>query len=97
MECYGHLKSRCVCIENLRDVLKHLDINEQKWFAYSGCYFTSQEGLQSFTHPTKTLKPVPHVDSEGQICGSTFRVDSQQDLSEKKDNKENGGGLLAYF
>lgn len=46
----------------------------------SGFFFSSELGLKSFTHPKKTPKAIPHVDSQGQLCGSTFRVDSNQDL-----------------
>ncbi|XP_024391635.1 stem-specific protein TSJT1 [Physcomitrium patens] len=44
-----------------------------------GCYFSSA-GLHSFAHPMSPLKPVPRVDSEGQMCGSIFKVDSQSSL-----------------
>ncbi|KMZ61366.1 Aluminum-induced protein [Zostera marina] len=40
-----------------------------------GFFFTNSKGLQSFEHPTKEVKAVPRVDSEGQICGSTYTVD----------------------
>lgn len=53
-----------------------------------GCYFSSAGGLCSFAHPKSTLKPMPRVDSEGQMCGSMFKVDSQQHL-----NKVNQSGL----
>eukprot|EP00270_Netrium_digitus_P021708 TRINITY_DN9464_c0_g1_i1.p1 TRINITY_DN9464_c0_g1~~TRINITY_DN9464_c0_g1_i1.p1 ORF type:complete len:242 (+),score=34.00 TRINITY_DN9464_c0_g1_i1:182-907(+) len=46
-----------------------------------GCYYSSKDGLHSYQHPTKLLKPLPHVDSQGQLCGATFRVDSQPDLA----------------
>lgn len=45
-----------------------------------GCYFSSAGGLSSFSHPKGTLKPVPRVDSQGQMCGSMFKVDSAQSL-----------------
>ncbi|XP_021290157.1 stem-specific protein TSJT1 [Herrania umbratica] len=40
-----------------------------------GCFFTSSGGLRSFEHPLNELKPVPRVDSSGQVCGATFSVD----------------------
>ncbi|XP_057957173.1 stem-specific protein TSJT1 [Malania oleifera] len=40
-----------------------------------GCFFTSSGGLRSFEHPLNELKPVPRVDSSGQVCGATFKVD----------------------
>lgn len=44
---------------------------------YSGCFFTSSGGLKSFEHPLNELKPVPRVDSSGEVCGATFKVDSE--------------------
>ncbi|XP_031476400.1 stem-specific protein TSJT1-like [Nymphaea colorata] len=46
-----------------------------------GCFFTTSGGLKSFEHPLNALKPMPRVDSQGQVCGATFKVDS----SVKKD------------
>ncbi|GLU08928.1 hypothetical protein SLE2022_258120 [Rubroshorea leprosula] len=40
-----------------------------------GCFFTSSGGLRSFEHPLNELKPVPRVDSSGQVCGADFSVD----------------------
>lgn len=42
-----------------------------------GCFFTSSGGLRSFEHPKNQLKPVPRVDSSGEVCGATFQVDSE--------------------
>ncbi|ESQ47573.1 hypothetical protein EUTSA_v10021396mg [Eutrema salsugineum] len=42
-----------------------------------GCFFTSSGGLRSYEHPMNELKPVPRVDSSGQVCGVTFKVDSE--------------------
>ncbi|XP_074283855.1 stem-specific protein TSJT1-like [Silene latifolia] len=39
-----------------------------------GCFFTSSNGLKSYEHPRKELKPIPWVDSSGQTCGATFMV-----------------------
>lgn len=42
-----------------------------------GCYFSSAGGLHSFAHPKGELKPIPRIDSQGQMCGSTFKVEQQ--------------------
>lgn len=42
-----------------------------------GCFFTSSKGLESFEHPLNKLKPVPRVDSQGEVCGATYKVDSE--------------------
>jgi asparagine synthetase B (glutamine-hydrolysing) len=49
-----------------------------------GCFFTSSGGLRSYEHPLNELKPVPRVDSLGQMCGANFKVDV-------KTRKESGG------
>lgn len=40
-----------------------------------GCFFTTTGGLRSFEHPLHQLKPVPRVDSKGEMCGANFKVD----------------------
>ncbi|GMH08476.1 hypothetical protein Nepgr_010316 [Nepenthes gracilis] len=42
-----------------------------------GCFFTSSGGLRSFEHPQNELKPVPRVDSSGEVCGANFKVDAE--------------------
>lgn len=42
-----------------------------------GCFFTSSGGLKSFEHPRNELKPVPRVDSSGEVCGVTYSVDTE--------------------
>ena len=42
-----------------------------------GCFFTSSGGLRSYEHPFNEVKPVPRVDSSGQVCGVTFTVDEE--------------------
>ncbi|CAL9063836.1 stem-specific protein TSJT1-like [Musa acuminata AAA Group] len=42
-----------------------------------GCFFTTSGGLQSFEHPLNELKAVPRVDSQGQVCGATYKVDDK--------------------
>lgn len=39
--------------------------------------FHSEHGLRSFEHPTKNMKAMPRIDSEGVMCGANFNVDSQ--------------------
>ncbi|KAI4345695.1 hypothetical protein L6164_012795 [Bauhinia variegata] len=41
-----------------------------------GCFFSTSGGLRSFEHPLNELKPVPRVDSSGQVCGANFKVDA---------------------
>ncbi|KAG9134515.1 hypothetical protein Leryth_024133 [Lithospermum erythrorhizon] len=41
----------------------------------TGCMFHNKEGLVSFEHPTNKLKAMPRVDSEGAMCGASFKVD----------------------
>ncbi|KAK7246528.1 hypothetical protein RIF29_41397 [Crotalaria pallida] len=43
----------------------------------TGCMFHSEHGLMSFEHPTKKMKAMPRIDSEGVMCGANFNVDSQ--------------------
>ncbi|CAN8258425.1 unnamed protein product [Cochlearia groenlandica] len=42
-----------------------------------GCFFTSSGGLRSYEYPLNELKPEPIVDSSGEVCGVTFKVDSE--------------------
>ncbi|KAL7081144.1 hypothetical protein ACP275_14G021100 [Erythranthe tilingii] len=42
-----------------------------------GCFFTSSGGLRSYEHPVNELKAVPRIDSSGEVCGLTFKVDSE--------------------
>ncbi|XP_042052094.1 stem-specific protein TSJT1-like [Salvia splendens] len=41
-----------------------------------GCFFTSSGGLRSYEHLNE-LKAVPRVDSSGEVCGMTFKVDEE--------------------
>lgn len=43
----------------------------------NGCLFHSEHGLLNFEHPTKKMKAMPRIDSEGVMCGANFNVDSQ--------------------
>ncbi|XP_039114089.1 stem-specific protein TSJT1-like [Dioscorea cayenensis subsp. rotundata] len=42
-----------------------------------GCFFSTKGGLQSYEHPLNELKPVPRVDSKGEVLGVTYKVDAQ--------------------
>ncbi|KAJ0966890.1 hypothetical protein J5N97_023807 [Dioscorea zingiberensis] len=41
-----------------------------------GCMFHSEKGLRSFEHPMNKMKAMPRVDSEGMMCGASFKVDT---------------------
>ncbi|CAI5474566.1 unnamed protein product [Closterium sp. Yama58-4] len=57
-----------------------------------GCFYSSDGGLRSFTDPEKQLKAIQHVDSQGELCGATFKVDSHQDLTQLPlDSKDDSG------
>ncbi|KAI3449690.1 hypothetical protein Pfo_006355 [Paulownia fortunei] len=43
----------------------------------NGCFFSSSGGLRSFEFAHKELKPTPWIDSSGQVCGSTFKIDEE--------------------
>lgn len=44
-----------------------------------GCFFSSSEGLQSYEHPLQPVTAVPRIDSQGQVCGTTFKVDPKKE------------------
>lgn len=46
-------------------------------FGILGCFFTTSGGLRSYEHPLNELKPVPRVDSSGNVCGANFKVDAE--------------------
>ncbi|GFQ04478.1 stem-specific protein tsjt1 [Phtheirospermum japonicum] len=41
------------------------------------CFFTSFGGLRSYEHPVNELKVVLRVDSSGEVCGLTFKVNAE--------------------
>ncbi|KAI4299366.1 hypothetical protein L6164_032833 [Bauhinia variegata] len=43
----------------------------------TGCMFHSVHGLMSYEYPTRKMKAMQRVDSEGVMCGANFKVDSQ--------------------
>lgn len=53
------------------------------FWVVSGCFYTSSGGLRSYEHPVNELKAVPRIDSSGEVCGLTFKVDAE---SKKKGN-----------
>ena len=46
----------------------------------AGCMFHSEHGLMNFEHPTRKMKAMPIIDSEGVMCGANFNVDSQSKI-----------------
>lgn len=44
---------------------------------FSACFFTTTGGLRSFEHPLNELKAMPRVDSSGEVCGATYKVDAE--------------------
>lgn len=42
-----------------------------------GFFFTTSGGLRSYEHPMNEVKPVPRVDSNGEVCGMTYTVDAK--------------------
>ncbi|KAF2941802.1 stem-specific protein TSJT1 [Oryza sativa Japonica Group] len=42
-----------------------------------GFFFTTSGGLQSYEHPMNEVKPVPRLDSKGEVCGTTYTVDAK--------------------
>ncbi|MCL7033168.1 hypothetical protein MKW94_004662 [Papaver nudicaule] len=65
----GHL----ICSDNA-DVLRKGCATSFAPFP-KGCFFTTSGGLQSFEHPMNELKAMPRIDSSGQVCGATYKVD----------------------
>ena len=37
--------------------------------------YHTEGGLMSFEHPKQKMKAISRVDSEGAMCGATFKVD----------------------
>lgn len=46
----------------------------------TGCMFHSEQGLMSFEHPTRKMKAMPRIDSEGVMCGANFKADVQSKI-----------------
>lgn len=66
----------------------------QKSFAPfpEGCFFSSKDGLKCYEHPNRSLRAIPHVDSQGQMCGSKFEVEHH-----KKNESDAGKDWLNSF
>ncbi|KAE9452588.1 hypothetical protein C3L33_15507, partial [Rhododendron williamsianum] len=47
----------------------------------TGCMYHNERGLMSFEHPMNKMKAMPRIDSEGTMCGATFKVDSYSRIS----------------
>lgn len=41
----------------------------------TGCMYHTEGGLMSFEHPKLKMKAISRIDSEGAMCGATFKVD----------------------
>ncbi|XP_071689643.1 stem-specific protein TSJT1-like [Rutidosis leptorrhynchoides] len=41
----------------------------------TGCLYHTESGLMSFEHPKNKMKAISRIDSEGAMCGATFKVD----------------------
>ncbi|KVI00975.1 stem-specific protein TSJT1-like [Cynara cardunculus var. scolymus] len=41
----------------------------------TGCMYHTEGGLMSFEHPKQKMKAISRIDSEGAMCGATFKVD----------------------
>ncbi|KAF5736796.1 stem-specific protein TSJT1-like [Tripterygium wilfordii] len=73
---WGTDAEECLILSDDVDIIKKMCGKSFAPFP-KGCFFTSSGGLRSYEHPLHELKPVPRVDSSGQVCGATFKVDSE--------------------
>ncbi|KAJ7555089.1 hypothetical protein O6H91_05G022000 [Diphasiastrum complanatum] len=62
-----------------------------------GFFFSSAEGLQSFEHPLNEVKAMPRVDSQGQMCGATFKVDPEKKVSSRSNSGNKTSWAAAAF
>eukprot|EP01018_Ginkgo_biloba_P002482 Gb_04058 [translate_table: standard] len=58
-----------------------------------GCYFSPMKGLQSYEHPLNKMKVVPWVDSNGQLYGAKFVMDS----AKKEGIHHMGSDIIVHF
>ncbi|WVZ87712.1 hypothetical protein U9M48_034308 [Paspalum notatum var. saurae] len=72
---WGIAADGSVAISDDRDIIKRGCGKSYAPFPV-GCMFHSEGGLKSFEHPMNRLKAMPRVDSEGVMCGATFKVDT---------------------
>ncbi|KAJ1273501.1 hypothetical protein BS78_06G285600 [Paspalum vaginatum] len=72
---WGIAADGSVAISDDRDIVKRGCGKSYAPFPV-GCMFHSEGGLKSFEHPMNRLKAMPRVDSEGVMCGATFKVDT---------------------
>ncbi|PSR98574.1 Stem-specific protein [Actinidia chinensis var. chinensis] len=47
----------------------------------TGCMYYNEKGLMSYEHPMNKMKAMPRIDSEGTMCGATFKVDVYSRIS----------------
>ncbi|GFS46373.1 aluminum induced protein with YGL and LRDR motifs [Actinidia rufa] len=47
----------------------------------TGCMYHNEKGLMSYEHPMNKMKAMPRIDSEGTMCGATFKVDVYSRIS----------------
>ncbi|KAI6683557.1 hypothetical protein NL676_029470 [Syzygium grande] len=62
-----------------------------------GCFFTSSGGLRSYEHPMNEVKPVPRVDSSGQVCGATFKVDAETKKESSMPRAESAANWSSHY
>jgi hypothetical protein len=88
---WGRGREKSLVLSNEAEMIKYACGKSFAPFP-KGCYFCC-EGLHSFEHPRRELKPVPHVDSKGQLCGTSFKLDNEPGDAGKKKS----GGWMASF
>jgi len=71
---WGVAADGSVVISDNKDVIKASCAKSFAPFP-SGCMYHSEVGLMSFEHPKNKLKAMPRIDSEGAMCGASFKVD----------------------
>ncbi|XP_035545182.1 uncharacterized protein LOC109011522 [Juglans regia] len=75
--CWGVTADESVVISDNLEVIKASCAKSFARFS-AGCMFRSEHGgFMSFEHPTKKMKAMPRIDSEGVMCGANFKVDVQ--------------------
>ncbi|THU62083.1 hypothetical protein C4D60_Mb01t01420 [Musa balbisiana] len=67
------------------------------FIAAVSCFFTTSGGLQSFEHPLNELKAMPRVDSQGQVCGATYKVDDQAKKETKMPRVDSAANWSSHY
>lgn len=71
------LKRRIHIPRSLETFTLYMNLSyKNRFWVFSGCFYTSSGGLRSYEHPVNELKAVPRIDSSGEVCGLTFKVDA---------------------